>query len=76
MTIQMYQMRHIWCCCLQCVKQSLQMTTGNFSEYSTVRKEYSERLNYLRQFKCNPSGELSRFTNKLESQHSEFKPTS
>lgn len=58
---------------LRCVKQSIQITTHDYSENSEVKKKYSERLNYLRQFKCSPLDELTQFSNKLDSPYIESK---
>ena len=58
---------------LQCIKQSSLTTTSEYSEFSTLKQEYSERFNYLHQYRCKPLEELSQFATKLNSPLSEFK---
>ncbi len=61
---------------LQCVKQSLDITTNDCFDHHTFKEENSERFNHLHQFKCSPWEELSNFSIRLERPYASFKQLS
>ena len=56
---------------LQCVKQSVLIIKSDYSQITEVRKEFSERFNYLNQYKCRPWEELYLFELELDSPYFE-----
>ena len=61
---------------LQCVKQSKSITESEYSKFGTAQFEYSERFNFLTQYKCDPRKELTLFEIELDSPYIETKEVS